>query len=132
MKRLKWILLAFLILTGVGLLFAAVLAFEQAKGKAVIKGIRQLRKGQAESVSLSNLATRVLTRNDGKAELAFRQRMGENGWEFVCYYGRCALYRNLHQEVLVRKNPLLGGFCIYELMDESYFRHVKSDIREVA
>lgn len=132
MKQIKWFLLAVLFLSGIGLVLAAAVAFEKAKGQAVIKGIRQLRKGQAESVSLSNLATRVLTRNDGKAELAFRQRMRENGWEFVCYYGRSALYRNLHQEVLVRKNPLLGGFCIYELMDEAYFRHVKSDIKEVA
>lgn len=132
MKRFKWILLAFLVLTGIGLLFAVLLAFEQAKGKVVIKGLRQLRKGQTEAVSLSNLATRILTKNDGKAEGAFRQRMSENGWQFVCYYGRSALYRNLQQEVLVRKKPIFGGFCIYELMDEAYFKYVKSDVKEVA
>ncbi len=132
MKRLKWFWILFLIFSGIGIVIAAVVLFEQAKGKTVIRGIRQLRKGHTEAVSLSSPATRILTKNNLKAEHAFRQRMRQEGWEFVCYYGRSALYRNGQREVLVRKNPLVGGFCIYELMDESYFKHMKPESHEVA
>lgn len=129
-KKIWWWLL--LLFSGIGLVLALAVFFDQVKGKAVIQGVRQIRRGQAESVSLSHRVTRLLTRNDSRAESMFRDLMTQRGWEFICYYGRSALYRDRHQEVLARKTPLVGGFCIYELLDEAWLKHMKTDIREVA
>ncbi len=131
MKKCKWVWRFFLLFSGIGLIFALAVLFEQAKGKAVLHGIRQIKRGQVDSVALSQRVTRILTRNNRKAESVFQELMLAKGLDFVCYYGRSALYRNAKQEVLARKTPLVGGFCIYELMDDSYFKYMKSEIREV-
>lgn len=132
MKKKNWIWRLLLLIAGISLVFAAATTFEQAKGKAVIQGVRRIKRGQADAVALSNRVTRILTRNDAPSEHRIRQLMTSKGWDFVCYYGRSALYRNQKQEVLLRKTALLGGYCIYELMDDSYFKYMKSEIREVA
>lgn len=132
MKRGRWIWILLLFITGLGFVYLTAVFLEQTRGKAILKGIRRIRRGEAESVSLSPRVTRVLSRNDQRAEEAFRRQMGRQGWNFLCYYGRSALYRRGGEEVLVRKTPLVGGVCIYELLDEAYLRHMKSDIREVA
>jgi len=132
MKHYRWLWRLLLLFSGIGLMFVLTTAFEQAKGKTVLQGIRQIKRGETQAVSLSERVTRVLTPNTSQAETNFRETMKRRGWDFICYYGRSALYRSQQQEVLVRKTPLVGGFCIYELMDESYFKYMKSQIREVA
>lgn len=132
MKRYVWLWRLILILSGIGLILALSVAFEESKGKAVLRGIRQIKKGQTDSVSLSSRVTRILARNSNQAESAFQALMKEKGLDFVCYYGRSALYRSQQKEVIARKTILVGGFCIFELMDESYFKYMKTQIREVA
>lgn len=132
MRSSKNVLRFIWLFSGIGLILALAVFFDQAKGKAVLKGIQRIKKGQTDSVPLSNRVTRILTRNDTRSETIFREIMKTKGWEFICYYGRSALYRSQHQEVLARRTSLVGGFCIYELMDESYFKYMKSQIREVA
>lgn len=131
MKHLKWVWRLLLIFSGLWLVLAAATVFEQAKGKTVIEGIRKIQRGETDSVSLSLRVTRILCRNNSQSEVSFREMMKRKGWDFICYYGRSALYRSHQQEVLVRKTALVGGFCIYELLDESYFKYMKTQIREV-
>lgn len=132
MKRNRWIWILLLLLTGVGIIVLMAVLMEQTRSRAILKGARSIRRGEAEAVSLSPRVTRILSRNNHRAEEAFRERMRQQGWGFVCYYGRSALYRRGAEEVLARKTPLLGGYCIYELLDEAYLRYMKSDVREVA
>lgn len=131
MKRYRWMWRLLLIFSGLGLTLALAAVFEQAKGKTVLEGVRKIQRGEAETVSLSLRVTRILARNSSQSESAFREVMKGKGWDFICYYGRSALYRRQQEEVMVRKTILVGGFCIYELMDESYFKYMKSPIREM-
>lgn len=132
MKRYRWLWRLMLLISGLWLMLALTNAFEQAKGRTVLQGIRKIKRGEAQAISLSQRVTRILTPNSPQAEAGIRETLKKRGWDFICYYGRSALYRSQQKEVLVRKTPLIGGFCLYEMMDESYFKYMKTQIREVA
>lgn len=130
MKRRKLFWTIFLLVSGIGIVVIFAILFERAKGREIIRGIRKINRGQVESVPLSAKVTRILARCGAAADAAFTERMNGNGWGFVCNYGRSALYRKGDQEVLARKTQLPGGYCIYELLDENYIKHMKTETSE--
>lgn len=132
MNKKRWIWRLIWLGLGMGVLAALAVLFEEARGRALVEGARRIRRGETDAVSLSSRVTRILTRGDQRAEAGFRDMMKQKGWDFVCYYGRSALYRHGDQEVLARKKALPGGLSLYELLDENYLKYMKSDIREVA